>query len=151
MNSRIRKELLKFIARYNDRKIPFQGVNGEKMNKEDIGKLVGYKEFISEALKKRFSSINEEEKLNENLRLLADDNLIKIIPKEDSDLKYLETENPIFLTTKGYNELSIFKKYPWVTGIGLTAGIMTIINGLPKFLDIVSIFFKKLFFIIFFN
>jgi|ERR1035437_6406698 hypothetical protein len=141
MNRKIQNELLQFIADYNDGKIIFLDPCENKMDKGKIREGIGHKKYIWASLEVKFidNYKYDKEDVNENLRLLSEDNKIKIIPKEDSDLGYLETENPIFLTTKGYNELSIFKRYPWVTGIGLTAGIVTIINGLPQFVKIIEL------------
>lgn len=134
---RIQMKLLRFIADYNDGKISFQNSDGKELDNKKIKDGIGHPDYIGVSLKIKFIDKlkYDKDEINDNLRLLSEDNKIKILPKEGS---YLETENPIFLTSIGYKEFSLFKRYPLASLLGFSLMLISIINGIISILKTIK-------------
>ncbi len=130
---KLQKKLLQFIQDFNDRKLEVTDIDGKTEGIEPYKEGIGHRNYIGiwiELWSKK-KRINKDD-LEENLRLLDEDGKIKAKPKGSS---YLDTDAPIFLTSKGFSELSIFKKYPLVTSLGVAAAIATIIQTIITIWD----------------
>lgn len=134
-NPSLQKKLLKFIADYNDGKITVVDMNGRKVKSSTFKNGIAHKEYVTTWIEMGFIEQGKYTKddVEENLRLLANDGKIKPILKDGEG--YLNGQKEIFLTSEGYRSLSIFKRYPFYTWLGILAGIATIISAILQILN----------------
>jgi hypothetical protein len=133
-NKNLQRDLLSFIRDYNDGKIKLKDINDSTVKSGNFKNGVASEEYVGSWLeyKQKYS----KEEIEENLRLLSEDGKIKAIPKDGS---YLNTREPIFLTSKGYDELSFFQRHPFYTLLGYVTVAMTIINAV---FSVLTYFYK---------
>jgi len=126
-NKNLQRDLLSFIRDYNDGKIKLKDINDSTVKSGNFKNGIASKEYIGIWLEDKFIDRLKysKEEIEENLRLLVEDGKIKATQK---DGYYSDTKEPIFLTSKGYDELSLFKRYPIYTSLGVLAAITTIIS-----------------------
>jgi hypothetical protein len=127
-NKNLQRDLLLFIRDYNDGKIKLKDINDSTVKSGNFKNGVASEEYVGSWLEYEFIDKQEysKEEIDENLRLLVEDGKIKATQK---DGYYSDTKEPIFLTSKGYDELSFFKRHPYYTLLGVLAAIATIINA----------------------
>jgi hypothetical protein len=141
-NSSLQKDLLVFIRDYNDGKIKLKDTNDRTVKSGNFKNGIASKEYIGIWLKDKFiDRLNySKEEIEENLRLLVEDEKIKATQK---DGYYSDTKEPIFLTSKGYDELSLFKRYPTYTSLGVLVAITTTITTIISAVFSVLTYFYK--------
>jgi hypothetical protein len=137
-NKNLQRDLLLFILDYNDGKIELKDTNNRTVKSGNFKNGIASKEYIGIWLEDKFIDRLKysKEEIEENLRLLVEDRKIKATPKDES---YLDTKEPIFLTSKGYDELSFFQRYPFYTLLGYVAIAMTIISAV---FSVLTYFYK---------
>jgi hypothetical protein len=128
----LQKDLLAFIRDYNDGKINVKNTDNKIVKSKIFKNGVTSKEYIGIWLEEEFVTRLKysKEEVEENLKLLAEDGKIKAIPEDGS---YLNTKEPISLTSKGYDELSFFKRHPIFTVLTTVATIIRAIFSVLTF------------------
>jgi hypothetical protein len=138
----LQKDLLAFIRDYNDGKINVKNTDNKIVKSKIFKNGVASKECIGIWLEGEFVTRLKysKEEVEENLKLLAEDGKIKAIPEDGS---YLNTKEPISLTSKGYDELSFFKRHPIFTGLAIIATVLTTVATIIMAIFSVLTFYYK--------